>query len=250
MSSTVQPSNLELQALSVLYSEGPSTVPVVLELLPDGKERAYTTILSVMQSLERKGLVRATREGRAYVYHPTKSQATIVRPLAKDFLQNAFGGSLGKAILQLLSSGYMTPEEKSAVERELHKHRAMAAKKKTKKKAAKRKAVKKAVKRKAVKKAAKRKAVKKAVKRKAAKKAAKRKTVKKAVKRKAAKKKAVKRKVAKKKAAKRKAVKKAVKKKAAKKKATKRKAKKAVRKVKRAKKKVARKAKKAARKRR
>ncbi len=226
MASFTLPSDLELQALSVLYSEGPTTVATALDSMPDRKERAYTTILSVMQSLERKGLVKSQRSGRAYVYGPTKSQESIVAPLAKDFVQNAFGGSVGNAILLLLSSGVLTPEEKSAIEGELKKHKAMAAKKKTKKKAPARKAAKRkpakkaAAKRKPAKKAAKRKpAKKKAVKRKPAKKkAAKRKPAKK----KAAKKKAAKRKPAKKKAAKKKAAKKKpAKKKAAKKKAAK-----------------------------
>ena len=228
MSAITLPSDLELQALSVLYSEGPTTVATVLGSMPDGKYRAYTTILSVMQSLEKKGLVKASREGRAYVYKPTKNQAHIVIPLAKLFVQNAFGGSIGHAILHLLSAGNLTPEEKSAVERELKKHRAMAAKKKTTKKkaAVKRKVAKKAIKRKIAKKAIKRKIAKKAIKRKAAKKAAKRKVAKKAVKRKAAKK-AAKRKVAKK-AVKRKAAKKAVKRKVAKKAVKRKAAKKAV----------------------
>ncbi|MFP6885874.1 MAG: BlaI/MecI/CopY family transcriptional regulator, partial [Roseibacillus sp.] len=154
-----RPSGLELQALSVLYSVGPSTVAVVLENIPDGKERAYTTILSVMQSLERKGLVKPTRKGRAYIYKPTKSQACIVSPLVKDFLLNAFGGSVCRVILHLLSTGALTPEEKTAVERNLNKQKAMAAKKKTRKRkaAAKRKPARKAAKRKpAKKKAAKR----------------------------------------------------------------------------------------------
>jgi predicted transcriptional regulator len=155
------PSDLELQALSVLYGEGPTTVATVLEKLPDGRERAYTTILSVLQSLQRKGLVVARREGRAYIYKPTKSQASIVTPLAKDFVINAFGGSVGHAILHLLSTGNMTPEEKTAVVRELKKHRAMAAKKKTAKAKTAKKPAKKAAKRKPAKKAAKRKAGKK-----------------------------------------------------------------------------------------
>ncbi len=214
MSGQLLPSNLELQALTVLYAEGPSTVPIVLENIADGKERAYTTILSVMQSLERKGLVKATREGRAHIYKPTKSQASIISPLAKDFVLNAFGGSVGHAILHLLSTGNLTPEEKTDVERLLNNHRAMAAKKKTTKRkaAAKRKPAKKA--------AAKRKPAKKAAKRKATKrKPAKRKPAKKkAAKRKPAKKKAAKRKPAKKKATKRKPAKKPAKKKAAKRK--------------------------------
>jgi predicted transcriptional regulator len=234
MSGQLLPSNLELQALTVLYAEGPSTVPIVLENIADGKERAYTTILSVMQSLERKGLVKATREGRAHIYKPTKSQASIISPLAKDFVLNAFGGSVGHAILHLLSTGNLTPEEKTDVERLLNNHRAMAAKKKTTKRkaAAKRKPAKKAAaKRKPAKKAAKRKAAKRKPAKKAAKKkTAKRKPAKKAAKKKAAKKKAAKRKPAKKKAAKRKpakkkaATKKATKRKPAKKKPAKRKA--------------------------
>ena len=161
--------------------------------IPDEKERAYTTILSVLQSLERKELVEPTREGRTYIYKPTKSQESIVSPLAKDFVLNAFGGSVGHAILYLLSDGALTSEERNAVEGELKQHRAMAAKKKTTKRkaAAKRKPAKKAAKRKpakkaAKKKAAKRKPAKKAAKAKPAKKAAKRKPAKKAAKRKAA----------------------------------------------------------------
>ena len=221
MPQPARPSDLELQALSVLYALGPSTVLIVLENIPDGKDRAYTTILSVMQSLERKGLAKPAKEGRAYIYKPTKSQESIVSPLAKDFVLNAFGGSLGRAILHLLSTGALTPEEKTAVGRKLNNHRAMAAKKKTTKKkaAAKRKPAKKAAPRKPAKKAAKRKpakkAAKKAAKRKPAKKAAKKKAAKKAAKKKPAKKAA-------KKAAKRKPAKKAAKKPA--KKAAKRKA--------------------------
>ena len=183
-----RPSQLELQALSVLYSLGPSTVAVIRDHLPDEKPRAYTTVLSVMQGLERKQLVKHTREGRLYIYKPTKSQESIVSPLAKDFLLNAFGGSAGRAILHLLSDEALAPDERTAVERKLKQQRAMAAKKKTTKRkaAAKRKPAKKAAKRKPAKKAAKRKPAKKAAKAKPAKKAAKRKPAKKAAKRKAA----------------------------------------------------------------
>ena len=247
MPESKRPSNLELQALSVLFEEGPSTVNTVLDRIPDGKERAYTTILSVMQSLEKKNLVQAQLDGRAHVYHPTKSQDRIILPITKEFVQNAFGNSLGKAILYLLSTGHMTPDEKSAVERELNKHRTMAAKKKTtkkkasaKRKVAKRKPAKKAAARKPAKKAAKKKVAKRkpAAKKKAAKKkVAKRKP---AAKKKAAKKKVAKRKpAAKKKAAKKKVAKKAAKKKVAKRKPAKKAAKKKVAKRKPAKKKAA-----------
>ncbi|MBK1826989.1 BlaI/MecI/CopY family transcriptional regulator [Haloferula rosea] len=241
MAKATQPSNLELQALSVLWHEGPSTVGAVLEALPDGKDRAYTTVLSVMQSLERKKLVKRTRFGRAHVYEASHSQEEIAGKATSDFLTNAFGGRLAEAILALLSAGNLTPEEKSNIERELKRHKAMAAKKSTKKaarkksvkraakkvtrkKVAKKKSAKKATKKKVAKKAAKKKVAKKATKKKTAKKAAKKKSAKKATKKKAAKKaakKKVAKKASKKKAAKKKVAKKASKKKVAKKKSAK-----------------------------
>ena len=183
MARVTHPSNLELQALSVLWHEGPSTVSTVLETLPDGKDRAYTTVLSVLQSLERKKLVKRVRDGRAHVYEAAFSQDTIVRRAAHDFLTNAFGGRLGEAILALLSTGTLTPEEKTNIERELKRHKAMAAKK-TAKKAAKKAPAKKAAKKAPAKKAA----AKKAPAKKAAKKAAPAKKAAKKVAKKAAKK--------------------------------------------------------------
>ena len=200
------PSNLELQALSVIWHEGPSTVSAVHESLPDGKERAYTTVLSVMQSLERKNLVKRTAGGRAHIYEATYSQDVIVQRATHDFLTNAFGGRLGEAILAILSAGTLTPDEKSNIERELQRHKAMAAKKIAKKAAAK-------TAKKAATKVAKKAPAKKAVAKKApAKKAA----AKKAPAKKAAAKKVAKKPAAAKKAAKKPAAKKAAKKPAAK----------------------------------
>ena len=59
------PTNLELQALSVLWALGEATVREVWESFPDGKERAYTTILTILQNLERKGLARKKIRNRA-----------------------------------------------------------------------------------------------------------------------------------------------------------------------------------------
>ena len=137
MARPIHPSNLELQALSVLWREGPSTVATVQETLPDGKERAYTTVLSVMQSLERKKLVKCDRLGRAHVYAAACFQEIIVQRAVHEFLTNTFGGRLGEALLAILSAGTLTPEEKTNIERELQRHTTMAAKKTAKKAAVK-----------------------------------------------------------------------------------------------------------------
>lgn len=192
----------------------------------DGGDRTYTTTLAVMRNLEKKNLAIRNTQGRAHVYEASVDRETILKPRLQDLVQNTFGGSLGQAILSLISVGVMTPEEKTAVTREIKQHKAMAAKKKTTTKKAAKKAAKKTVKpaaKKAAKKAAPKPAKKaaKKVAKKADKKVATKKTAKKAAKKVA--KKAVK-----------KAAKKAVKKvakKAAKKAATKKVAKKAAKKA-------------------
>ena len=224
MAKPSHPSNLELQALSVLWHDGPSTVNAVHGSLPDGRERAYTTVLSVMQSLERKKLVKRIRSGRAHTYEPAYSQEVIVRRATDDFITNAFGGRLGEAVLATLSAGSLTPEEKTNIERELQRHKTMAAKKTVKKAAAKpasKPAAKKVAKKAPAKKAAAKKAVKKAAKKAPAKKAPAKKAVKKVAKsaKKAPAKKAAKKVVAKKAAAKKAPAKKAAVKKAPAKKA-------------------------------
>jgi len=169
VSKHAEPSQQELHALAILWSEGPSTVSFVHESMHGNNDRTYTTTLAVMRNLERKNLASRSKDGRAHVYEAKVDRETILKPRLKDLVQNAFGGSLGQAILSMISVGVMTPEEKRDTLREIKLHKAMAAKKKTTKKKAAKKAVKKTVKR-----AAKKKVAKKAA-RKPAKKAAKKK---------------------------------------------------------------------------
>ncbi len=108
---TTQPSDLELQLLSVLWENGPSTVREVLSNLPDGKNRAYTTILTVMQNLEKKGLVNRTSKGTAHVYHPTETQKETLRPVLAGLLQNVFRGRVSSVMQHLLEDTKVSDAE-------------------------------------------------------------------------------------------------------------------------------------------
>lgn len=100
-----RPSGVELQVLAVLWEQGPASVRAVLEAMPDGKDRAYTTILSTMQVLEKKGLVGHTRQGQANVYRALKPRTRVLGPLMKDLMRNVFGGSPARALQCLLDVG-------------------------------------------------------------------------------------------------------------------------------------------------
>jgi predicted transcriptional regulator len=112
-----RPSGLELQVLGVLWDRGPSPVRAVLEAMPDGKDRAYTTILSVMQVMEKKGLVRHTQQGQANVYHAKVKRDQVLGPLMKDLLRNAFGGSHARALQYLLGGAELHDGELAEIRR-------------------------------------------------------------------------------------------------------------------------------------
>ena len=67
----------ELDVMTVLWERGPSTVADVRARLAD--DLAYTTVLTVLRTLEEKGHVGHTEEGRAFRYHTLveKSEARV-----------------------------------------------------------------------------------------------------------------------------------------------------------------------------
>ncbi|RRO18013.1 BlaI/MecI/CopY family transcriptional regulator [Saccharopolyspora rhizosphaerae] len=62
---------LETAVMEVLWAVGESAkVREVLDRLDTGRSLAYTTVLTVLDNLHRKGWVQREREGRAYRYRP------------------------------------------------------------------------------------------------------------------------------------------------------------------------------------
>lgn len=103
--------DLELQVLSVLWERGPSTVRQVMRELPDGKTRAYTTVLTILQLMEKKGLVAHTRKGQAYTYHPEVDREKVVRPVVRTLLRNVFRGDPSAVVQSLLDCADVDSDE-------------------------------------------------------------------------------------------------------------------------------------------
>jgi predicted transcriptional regulator len=85
--------------------------------MPDGKDRAYTTILSVMQVMEKKGLVDHAQQGQANIYRAKVRRDEVLGPLMKDLLRNAFGGSPARALQCLLGGAELRDGELDEIRR-------------------------------------------------------------------------------------------------------------------------------------
>jgi predicted transcriptional regulator len=86
---------LESEVMDEMWKRGRATVRDVLEQLNRGpKQRAYTTVMTIMTRLARKGLLTRVREGKTDIYSPVVSRAEYADARAGaevDALVDEFG---------------------------------------------------------------------------------------------------------------------------------------------------------------
>ena len=117
-----EPSRLEMQVLSVLWQRGAATVREVMNVMPDGKARAYTTILSVIQVMEKKGLLSHVAEGNAHVYQARVSRQEVTGPWLRGLVRQVFGGSAATALQHLLAEERVSREELDEIKEIIARH--------------------------------------------------------------------------------------------------------------------------------
>jgi BlaI family transcriptional regulator, penicillinase repressor len=113
------PTERELEALKVLWARGKATVrEIYQEMKPAGEgELAYTTVLSLLQTMEQKGLVGHEPVGKAYAYFPRVQRESTFRKLAAGFLDQVFDGALGEYVARAIQSRRPSLEELEELER-------------------------------------------------------------------------------------------------------------------------------------
>jgi predicted transcriptional regulator len=99
----------ELDVMSVLWDAESATVAEVRERLTD--DLAYTTVLTVLRTLEQKGYVDHTGEGRAHRYHPLVKREAAGRTALRRLVEKVFDGSPELLMTQLVSDKNLSDEE-------------------------------------------------------------------------------------------------------------------------------------------
>lgn len=113
---TPHPTPAELEVLKLLWERGPLTVREVLEIWQEsGDERAYTSVMSLLNVMADKGLLDRTPEGRAFRYAPQAERQSILGGLIGDVWKRAFGGSASTLVAHLLEEANPTADELAAI---------------------------------------------------------------------------------------------------------------------------------------
>jgi BlaI family penicillinase repressor len=96
---------LELDCMHALWILGPATVRDVRERIAPHRPRAYTTIMTILDRLARKGAVERSKVGRAYLYRASLSAEDARTHAVGQVIENFFGGSPEALLSQLHNSG-------------------------------------------------------------------------------------------------------------------------------------------------
>jgi BlaI family penicillinase repressor len=98
------PPPLELECLKVLWTLGEGNVKDVRQALTVSRNLAYTTVMTVLDRLARKGGVARRKVGRSFVYVPVLSRGVLRRLAVQDLVDRFFEGS-EEALMDLLKDG-------------------------------------------------------------------------------------------------------------------------------------------------
>ncbi len=91
----------ELDVMTVLWQLDAATVAEVRDRLPD--DLAYTTVLSVLRTLEAKGHVGHRVEGKAYRYYSKVAREKAGKSALKRLRETVFGDSSELLLTQLVN---------------------------------------------------------------------------------------------------------------------------------------------------
>ncbi|WP_165248455.1 BlaI/MecI/CopY family transcriptional regulator [Paludisphaera soli] len=90
----------ERQIMDAVYRLGEASVAEVLAELADPP--SYSSVRTMVRSLEAKGLLRHRQEGIRYVYRPAHSRDAAKTSALKDLMRTFFAGSAAAAVEAIL----------------------------------------------------------------------------------------------------------------------------------------------------
>ena len=95
--------DLQYAIMRILWDEGEATVARVQEKLSDDRDRALTTIATMLTKMEKKGVVAHKSEGRQFIYRPLVSESDVHRSMVSDLTDRLFKGDFKALVSHLLT---------------------------------------------------------------------------------------------------------------------------------------------------
>jgi predicted transcriptional regulator len=109
----------QFEVLNLLWDHGPLTVREVRDRLERRSELPYTTVLGLLQVMERAGLVAHESEQQTHRYRPLLTRTQGTSDLLIDFVRRFFHGAAERLVLGLVDARQLSAEDLRDLEQRL-----------------------------------------------------------------------------------------------------------------------------------
>lgn len=105
----------ELEVMKVLWAEAPLKVSDILERVLRKPKPAYTSLLTLIQGMEKKGYIKHQAAGKAFTYNPVLPQKKFLKSEIQRVARRLFNGTPGALVLNLVQQEELSKEEITAL---------------------------------------------------------------------------------------------------------------------------------------
>src|SRR5579862_3252976 len=101
----------EFEVMQVLWKQAPLKISDILNCLQRTPKPAYTSVLTLVQIMEKKGYIKHQKNGKAFAYLPVLQQKKFFLSEIKRTAKRLFNGSPGKLVLNLVENEQLSEAE-------------------------------------------------------------------------------------------------------------------------------------------
>jgi BlaI family penicillinase repressor len=119
----VPPTRAELRILKALWELKSGTIEEIIHHPSFASPPNYKTTQTILRIMEEKGLARHTTGGRVFVFEPAVSRDWVEKMCVRTILEQNFGGSPAKLLVNLLESGPVADQDLEELEALIRNYR-------------------------------------------------------------------------------------------------------------------------------
>jgi len=109
----------ELEIMKLVWQRESSSVRDIYEALLKRRKIAYTTVMTMMNTLETKGYLKKRRLDRAFIYRPTQPKNKVIGGMIREFIDRVFNGSAEPLLVHLVKERHIREEDLKSITRML-----------------------------------------------------------------------------------------------------------------------------------
>jgi BlaI family penicillinase repressor len=110
-----QPTDVELEILSLLWKSGPLELGPLCQAIREKRHVATTTVATMLGVMIAKGLAKRTKGEKGWKYSALVTREDAAKDLVRKVVDRAFDGSASLLVSHLIDRGELTTQERSQI---------------------------------------------------------------------------------------------------------------------------------------